>query len=152
MSPSKRIAGLVGPTLIAITISETVNLDIWKANDPRLTYLNGTLVFVGGLAIVRAHNVWVRAWPVLLTLVGWLAMAAGVFRMFAPNATQGGENPPTYAVIATLCAVGVVLTIQAYRPGGEVSHLRESPNRGSGRGCEGGSTVGNHPHSDHQAR
>lgn len=115
---SKRVAGLVGPALIVIAISETVNLDIWKTNDPRLTYLNGTFLFVGGLAIVRAHNVWVRAWPVLLTLVGWLAMAIGLFRMFAPRATVGGENALTYVVIAAVCAVGVVLTIQAYRPSG----------------------------------
>ena len=66
MSPSKRIAGLAGPTLIALTVSETVNLGIWKTNDPRVTYLNGLLLFIGGLAIVRAHNVWVRAWPVLV--------------------------------------------------------------------------------------
>jgi uncharacterized membrane protein HdeD (DUF308 family) len=118
MSPSKRIAGLVGPTLIALTVSETVNLDIWKTNDPRVTYLNGLLLFIGGLAIVHAHNVWVRRWPVLLTLVGWLAMAAGLFRMFAPKSPQGGENAPTYALIAAICAVGVVLTIQAYRPSG----------------------------------
>jgi hypothetical protein len=115
---SKRVARVVGPALIAITISETVNLDIWKTNDPRLTYLNGTLLFVGGLAIVRAHNVWVRAWPALLTLVGWLAMAIGLFRMFAPKTPLGGENAPTYALIAAICAVGVVLTIQAYRPSG----------------------------------
>jgi prepilin signal peptidase PulO-like enzyme (type II secretory pathway) len=118
MSPSKRIAGLVGPPLIALTVSERVNLGIWKTNDPRVTYLNGLLLFIGGLAIVHAHNVWVYRWPVLLTLVGWLAMAAGLFRMFAPKAPQGGENPLTYAVIAAICAVGVVLTIQAYRPSG----------------------------------
>jgi hypothetical protein len=127
---SKRVAGLVGPALIAITISEVVNLDIWKTNDARLTYLNGTFLFVAGLGIVHAHNVWVRAWPVLLTLVGWLAMAAGSFRMFAPKSPQGGENAPTYAVIAALCAVGIVLTIQAYRPSGEVHHHRD-PGRGA---------------------
>jgi hypothetical protein len=115
---SKRVAGLVGPALIVITISETLNLDIWNTSDPGLTYLNGTVLFVGGLAIVRAHNVWVRAWPVLLTLVGWLAMAIGLFRMFAPKAPLGGENALTCAVIAAICAVGIVLTIQAYRPNG----------------------------------
>ena len=27
----------------------TVNLGIWKTNDPRVTYLNGLLLFIGGL-------------------------------------------------------------------------------------------------------
>lgn len=53
--------------------------NLWRVfggchNDPGLTYLNGTLPFVGGLAMVHAHNVWMRAWPVLLALVGSLAM------------------------------------------------------------------------------
>jgi hypothetical protein len=115
---SKQAAGLVGPTLIVITILETLNLEIWKTNDPGLTYLNGTLLFVGGPAIVHAHNVWVRAWPIFLTLIGWLGMAIGLFHMFVPKVPLGGENAPTYAVIAAICAVGVFVTIQAYRPSG----------------------------------
>ena len=30
MSTSSRIAGLVGPALLAVTVSETINLGIWK--------------------------------------------------------------------------------------------------------------------------
>lgn len=45
-----------GRRLSRITISETVNLDILKMKDPGLTYLNGTLLFVGGLARVHAHK------------------------------------------------------------------------------------------------
>jgi hypothetical protein len=63
---------------------------------------------------------WARG-PILLTLVGWLAMTIGLFRMFAPKASLGGEKAPTYAVIAAICAISVVLTIQAYRPRGPSS-------------------------------
>jgi hypothetical protein len=34
--------------------------------------------------------------------------------MFAPETRQGGYNIPTFAVIAVLFAVGVVLTFKAY--------------------------------------
>jgi len=114
MADSKRLAGLVGPTIVAMTASETLNLHIWAANDPRLTYLDGTILFVVGLSILRAHNRW-AGWPVLVTLVGWFAVALGLFRMFAPEARVGGVNTQTHAFIAVLFAAGAYLTYQAYR-------------------------------------
>jgi len=92
MTSSERLAGFVGPTLIALTVSETINLDIWKTNSAPVTYLNGLVLFVGGLAIIRAHNRWVRAWPIVITLVGGSVMALGLFRMFAPKAPQGART------------------------------------------------------------
>jgi hypothetical protein len=114
MAESRRIAQLAGPVLIALTMSEAVNLRIWKVNLAPVTYLNGCLLLVAGLAMVRAHNVWVRRWEVLVTIVGWGAMAGGLWRMFAPEARQGGENGVTYAVLGVLFAVGVVLTAGGY--------------------------------------
>lgn len=115
MDNAKKIAGLIGPTLITVTVSEAINLPIWASNSAPLTYLNGCLLFVAGLAVVRAHNVWSRQWPVVITLTGWAAMLAGLFRMFAPEARQGGQNFATYSVLAGLFAVGCLLTFRAYR-------------------------------------
>ncbi len=114
MTSSKQIAGLIGPTLIALTVSESLNLHIWATNLASVIYLNGTLLFVAGLSIVRVHNRWTRSWPVMVTLVGWVAILGGLFRMFAPQAHQGGQNIPTYAVILLLFAIGVFLTFKAY--------------------------------------
>jgi hypothetical protein len=50
--------------------------------------LSGVLMFVAGLAIVRAHNRWCADWTVLVTLSGWLALALGSVRMFAASAYQ----------------------------------------------------------------
>lgn len=113
---SRGIAGLVGPTLIAITTTETLNLRIWANNIAPVTYLNGTALFVAGLSIVRAHNRW-RGWPALVSLTGWLTLIAGLARMIAPEARQGGENAPTYLVIGTLFVLGVALTFNGYAPG-----------------------------------
>ena len=67
MANSKHIAGLLGPILIAISITESINLDIFANTSAHLVYLNGTLLFVAGLAIVRGHNQWTTRWPVLVT-------------------------------------------------------------------------------------
>jgi len=61
MADPRHMAGLAGPTLMAVTASEALNLDIWSGVSPALVYLNGVLLFVAGLAIVRTHNVWVEA-------------------------------------------------------------------------------------------
>jgi uncharacterized membrane protein YhaH (DUF805 family) len=133
MMNSTRIAGLVGPALIAISVTEWMNLGVFTAAiGPSFAphvYLNGTLLFVAGLAIVRAHNHWTRGWPVLVTLVGWVAMLGGLGRMVAPiSAQQAGQSSTiVYASLAALLAIGVVLTFKSYgrseskagrRPGG----------------------------------
>jgi len=113
---SKRLAGLIGPALIAITASELVNLDFLERQYRYYSYMNGTVVFVAGLLIVRSHNRWTRGWPVVVTLTGWVAMLWGLFRMFAPQAKQGGASIPTFVGTAIPFAVGVFLTFKAYWP------------------------------------
>jgi hypothetical protein len=80
-------------------------------------YLNGTLLFVSGLAIVRAHNHWIRGGPVLVTFVGWLAMFAGLARMVAPVPVQqaGRHSTALDGSLIVLFAVGVILTFKSYR-------------------------------------
>ena len=114
MTNSKRIAGLIGPTLVALTLSEAMNLHIWAINIAPVTYLNGILLLVAGLSIVRAHNQWAGGWPVMVTLVGWALILIGLWRMFFPQAQQGGENIATYTLLTVLFAIGIVLTLKAY--------------------------------------
>jgi hypothetical protein len=109
---------LIGPTLIVLGISEALNFRIWASNIAPLIYLNGLLLFVAGLSIVRVHNQWTRGWPVMVTLVGWIAILGGLFRMFAPEAQQAGQNAPTTVISASLVgAIGLVLTLKAYGTG-----------------------------------
>ena len=79
-------------------------------------YLNGTLLFVAGLAIFRAHNLWTLSWPVLITLVGWFAVLAGLWRMVASLGAQvAGESPMLlYGSLVILLAIGVALTCKGY--------------------------------------
>ena len=115
MTDSKNIAGLLGPTLIALGTSEALNFRIWATNIAPLISLNGLLLFVAGLSIVRVHNRWTRGWPVIVTLVGWGFILVGLFRMFAPEVQQAGQNAPTTIITASLVgAIGLFLTFKAY--------------------------------------
>src|SRR6185295_12254196 len=85
MPESKRIAGLVGPTIVAMIASEfpLVQPHLYDAQIPPVVYLSGVLMFVAGLAIVCAHNCWAADWAVLVTLSGWFFLALCLLRMFA---------------------------------------------------------------------
>ena len=116
MEKSKLIAGLIGPTLIALAPSEALNLHIWSNNIPPVTYLNGLILFVAGFSVVRFHNLWTVGWPVIVTLIGWLTLLGGLFRMFAPEAQQLTQENIAFAVLIVLFSVGVFLTFKAYNP------------------------------------
>ncbi len=117
MTNSKQLAGIIGPTIIAVTISETLNVHIWTANTAAGVYLNGALLFVAGLSIVRSHNHWVRDWPVIVTITGWFVMLLGLFRMFAPEMQLEGAKNISVVVAGTLfvLVIGIFLTFKSYR-------------------------------------
>jgi hypothetical protein len=52
---------------------------------PALSSYLASCCFVAGLAIVRVHNVWVGGGPVLLTVLGWVAILSGLARMLFPT-------------------------------------------------------------------
>ena len=52
---------------------------------PALSSYLASCCFVAGLAIVRVHNVWVGGWPVLVTVLGSVAILSGRARMLFPT-------------------------------------------------------------------
>jgi hypothetical protein len=123
---SKAIAGLIGPTLVAIATALLLNLGSFPAmaeqvaRDPALIFLSGILLFVAGLAILRVHNIWSGGWPVLVTVLGWLALLGGLARMFLPMrlASIAGQIGQSGGVIAAgavvLLLVGGFLSFKAF--------------------------------------
>jgi hypothetical protein len=120
MPNSKRIGALLGPTIVAMVASEfpLVQPHLYDAQIPPVVYLSGVLMFVGGLAIVRAHNHWLTDWTVLITVSGWFFLALGLFRMFAAGFYQAGAaktNQSVFVVLeAVLLVIGLIITIKAY--------------------------------------
>ena len=120
MTNSKRIAGLLGPTIVMMVASEfpLVQPHLYDAQIPPVIYLSGALMFVAGLAIVQAHNVWHRDWTVLVTLSGWFFLLLGLFRMFAAGLYQrssASANSIFFMILeAILFVVGLIMTFKAY--------------------------------------
>lgn len=91
METSLMLARLIGPVMVvmgAYILLRTEHLARAAReilDSAALLMIAGLLAFVPGLAIVLAHNVWVAGWPVIVTLLGWIAMLAGLARMFMPD-------------------------------------------------------------------
>jgi uncharacterized membrane protein HdeD (DUF308 family) len=116
MKNSKTLAGLVGPALLAIGVTEAINLRTLEEAQPPpgLVYLNGGLLFVAGIAILRVHNYWTRRWPVIITITGWAILFVGVLRLIAPARATSGSGW-VYGLLAVMVAAGAVLTYRGYQ-------------------------------------
>jgi len=127
MATSKAIAALLGPTLIASAASIFINLNAWPAlvdqafHNPALVFVTGYPLFVAGLAIVYFHNRWTRSWPVVVTALGWLALAGGLSRILFPTrlagiATSAAQTAGVMPIAAlVILAVGAFLSFHAHR-------------------------------------
>ena len=95
MDTSIFLARLLGPSMLVIGLGLLLNratyrdLSLEVLDSPALIYLAGLIALVAGLAIVLTHNVWVAGWPVVITIFGWVSLAAGIFRIVSSVAQLG---------------------------------------------------------------
>ena len=116
MHNSRLIASIIGPILVAAVGTEMLSFDIWKGVHPSQVFFNGMVWFSGGLLIVRFHYRWTRDWRSLVTLVGWLMLIAGLFRMLVPMAPQAEPGAATFATMGIMILIGLFLTFKGYWP------------------------------------
>ena len=128
MAYSKLIARLVGPVLAALGIAMLVNPTRFSAiigqlaHDPGLIFLSGIFSLLGGIAIVRVHNVWTGGWQVILTVLGWLAIVGGLVRIWLPHmaapiaATFAGSSSAILAGGLVVLVLGAFLTYASFGP------------------------------------
>jgi uncharacterized membrane protein len=118
LEKSKSIAGIVGPTLIVVVLSELKiwNPTLYETQIVPLVYLSGVLLFIAGVSIVRSHNIWILGWQMSLTIIGWLAILIGLARMFFPHLYKAQFKNNNFALIieVLLILLGVYLTYKAY--------------------------------------
>ena len=126
MQTSIFLAKLLGPTLLLVGIGLLINRDGYRAMTREflasraLIYIAGMLAFIPGLAVVLLHNVWVADWRVLITLLGWLSVIAGIIRILFPQeVTRMGTrliNNPTAFMLsgAVMLVIGAILSFYGF--------------------------------------
>ena len=75
---SAGIAALSGK----ITFSKIVE-DFEKSQG--LTFISGFITLIIGMLLVTYHNIWVKNWTVLITIIGWVSLLKGVMLIAFPQ-------------------------------------------------------------------
>ncbi len=52
---------------------------------PALTFIAAAVAIAGGLILVDQHNLWVKDWRVIITLVSWMFLLGGVVVVVYPK-------------------------------------------------------------------
>lgn len=53
--------------------------------DPKFAVLSSFLAIIIGLLNILFHNIWEADWRIIITLLGWIALAKGVVMFIAPQ-------------------------------------------------------------------
>ena len=121
MTTSRYIARLMGPVMLIIGIGMIGGMltegDAYSSlmkefiGSRALIFITGTLALVAGLAVVNAHNLWVRDWRVIVTVLGWLFILRGFMNLVftATVQTLGDRMIASHAGVLAGAAVTVVL-------------------------------------------
>lgn len=127
MKVAARIARLVGPVLVATGIGMLANSSLYAGmvaaavHSPTLVFLSGLLVLTAGIAILNSYHAWTSDWRVIVTVLGWLLVIAGIIRIVLPTVAvsiattvYSGPIPMTVAGMVVL-AIDLQLSIKSYR-------------------------------------
>jgi len=127
MHPAVLIARLVGPLFVAIGLGILLNASFYAGaiveavHSPTLVYLSGIASLLAGLAILNAYRAWTANWRIIVTVLGWVLVVAGVIRIVLPRvtamlATTIYSGPTALAIAGIIVLVlGGYLSFEGYR-------------------------------------
>lgn len=95
METSILVAQIAGVAYLALGLGMLLDPGYYKkafdsmVKDPSYILFGGMMALVIGFLIVNVHNVWVQDWPVIVTLIGWIALVKGVLLLLMPKVFVG---------------------------------------------------------------
>lgn len=116
-SRTELVEWIVSCALIVVGMSLLSRPKAWieafepAARHPIVPLLSGLYALLAGLVVVSAHNLWVSDVRVVVTILGWVALASGVVLLLAPEvyALMLRKIPITPALIAFRGIVRIAL-------------------------------------------
>ena len=126
MQPVVFIARLIGPLFVVLGVGILLNQAVYAdmigqaVLIPVLIYLTGMLALTAGVAMLNGYHAWTADWRVVITILGWIMVIAGIVRIVLPAVTavlaislySGSSAMPIVAVIVLV--VGAFLCYQGY--------------------------------------
>ncbi len=99
MELSILIARIVSVVYLSAALGAVVSRDHYRRvlddvfQNAALTYFMGFTAVILGSIMVNYHNVWVKDWTVLVTILGWLALVKGILLITFPRFVQSYSKP-----------------------------------------------------------
>lgn len=53
-----------------------------------LLLLSAIITLIVGILMVITHNIWVLDWPLIITVIAWLTLIGGIYRLFFPDTAR----------------------------------------------------------------
>jgi len=127
MPPVVIIARIIGPLFAVLGIGMLLNQKLYSdmigqaVLVPVMIYLYGMLSFTAGVAMLNGYRAWTADWRVIITILGWLMVIAGIIRIVLPAVTAAialslysGSAGMAIAGVIVL-ALGAFLSFEGYR-------------------------------------
>ncbi len=126
MGSSVFLAKFIGTYMVIVAVGFLINRKIYSrfmedfSKSVALTYMGSGLSLAIGLFIVLVHNVWAAEWPVIITVIGWLALVKGVILIIFPGLavklTQVYHRRGSLLVVnlVIFLLLGIFLVIKGY--------------------------------------
>ena len=120
------LATVIGWYMVILGLLMLLKHDYLKAavtdvlSQPGLYFVLAIMTLVLGLLIVVSHNIWINAWPVAITVFGWVLLIGGLFRLFFSDAVHSMwkkcmKIPMKLKIMGVLFLVfGVYLLLHVY--------------------------------------
>ena len=92
MQPVVFIARLVGPLFVVLGIGCLINQTVYAdmigqaVLVPVIIYMSGLMSFLAGVAMLNGYHAWTADWRIIITILGWLLVIAGIVRIMLPAA------------------------------------------------------------------
>jgi hypothetical protein len=112
-----QIFQLLGLAYTAMGLGGLIRKDVYKkviegyANSTALLLLSGLLALTLGFLLVTFHNVWVMGLPVIITVVGWLALIKGLMILILPGFYTGVTDSMRKSPIFMRVAAAFILLL-----------------------------------------
>ena len=125
MNKSIFLARVLGLYMTIIALALFINPDYFTIfngmiNNLPLVILAGVISLVIGILLIVGHNIWVRDWRVVVTLVGWTVFLKGLVNTVFPNGVFSinhyimTSNTAYYTSITVTLLIGLFLCYQGF--------------------------------------
>lgn len=121
METSTLIAKIIGLIYLSFGVGLLLNGSYYKKEIPKLLENTAYLIFGGfiaiiiGVLIIENHNLWIKNWTVLITIIGWIALIKGIILLAFPTAASMYKklfNSTTfYSILAPLILIFGIIFI-----------------------------------------